>query len=209
MSELPSHDPQRTPDAPPAAVAARVVSTTRRRLLRAGALGAPALVALKPAPVIACTCKLPSGFTVSGNLSRGPKNCAEPSELASVWAPRVKATAVTGGTEYRYMTSGGTVLTIHRDTTLASLGISVGSYGGTKVGDWIGTANLSDTGLFMACYLTAWAHSNGSNFPAKTVLVQMWNQGVLGSGYLPPNQTVAWGRPAVIGYLKFLTAQTA
>jgi hypothetical protein len=213
MSEHQPRDPQQMPEAQPAAVAG--VSKSRRNLLRGAAIGAPALIALKPASVIACSCKLPSGFTVSGNLSRGPKNCADPSETASVWKPRTTKTAngkdANNNTiyEYRYTTKSGTVLTIHADKTLASLGINPGNYGGTKVSDWLNTANISDTGLFMACYLTAWAHSNGTNFPLKDTLRDMWNGAVVSAaGYTVANQGgVKWNKAQVIGYLKFLTSQ--
>lgn len=208
MSEHPSHDPQQMPEAQPAAVATGV-SKARRNLLRAGMIGAPTLVALKPASVIACSCKLPSGFTVSGNASRGPKNCADPSEVASVWKPRVTKTSIGNGKfEYRYTTKNGTVLTIHSGKLLSELGITVGSYTGKTVGDWMSTGNTSDTGLFMACYVTAWAHSNGSNFPSKTVLRDMWNAAVVSNGgYAVANQTLKWNKAQVIGYLKFLTNQ--
>lgn len=214
MSEHHPHDPQHTPEQP-AAAAVRGVSQTRRNLLRAGAIGAPALVTLKPASVVACSCKLPSGFSVSGNLSRGPKTCADPSETASVWAPRVTAVQVGKDSkgnpiyEYRYRTKGspGTVLTIHKGTVLdATLGVKTGSYGGTTVSDWMGTADNSDTGMFMACYVTAWAHANGSNFPLKETLRDMWNAAVIsGTGYTVPNQSKTWNKAQVIGYLRFLS----
>ena len=42
----------------------------RRRLVQAGLAGAPLLMALKSTPVLASNCKSPSGFSVSGNMSR-------------------------------------------------------------------------------------------------------------------------------------------
>lgn len=211
MSEHQPRAPQETPEAQLAAVATGV-SKTRRNLLRAGAIGAPALISLKPASVVACSCKLPSGFSVSGSLSRGPKNCADPSETASVWQGRTTKTNVGTSSkpvyEYRYTTKNNTVLTIHKGTTLASLGISVGGYGGTTVGEWMGSGNTTDTGLFMACYVTAWAHANGSNFPLKDTLRDMWNAAVISNtGYTVPNQAVKWNKQQVLGYLAFLTAQ--
>lgn len=212
MSEHHPRDPQHTPEQP-AAAAVRGVSQTRRNLLRAGAIGAPALVTLKPASVVACSCKLPSGFSVSGNLSRGPKTCADPSETATIWRPRVTAVQIGKDSygnavyEYRYRTKNSTVLTIHKGTALAAtLGVKTGSYGGTVVSDWMATADDSDTGLFMACYVTAWAHANGSNFPLKETLRDMWNAAVVdGTGYVVPNQSKKWNKAQVIGYLRFLT----
>lgn len=212
MSEHPSRAPQETPEAQLAA-AVTGVSKTRRNLLRAGAIGAPALVTLKPASVVACSCKLPSGFSVSGNLSRGPKNCVDPAEPASVWRSRTvqfnTGTANKPVYEDRYTTKTGTMLTLHKGTTLSSLGISTGGYGGTTVSDWMATANTSDTGLFIACYMTARAHANGSNFPYGDTLRDMWNAAVINStGYTVQNQSVKWNKAQVIGYLNFLTAQT-
>ena len=194
MSERQINDPQPTPEHQ-ARVVASGVSKSRRNLLRAGAIGAPALITLKPAQVLACNCKLPSGFSVSGNLSRGPKNCADPAEVASVWVNRVTKTAVkdaSGNTvyEYRYTTKGGAVLSIHQKTTLLSLGITAGSYGGTTVGDWMATANNSDTGLLIACYFAAFAYPT-ANFPKVGELTGMWNAAVInGTGYTVANQNI-------------------
>ena len=207
MSEHQSHDPQQLPEAQPAAVAARGVSRTRRTLLRAGALGAPALIALKPAPVIACTCKLPSGFTVSGNASRGPKNCADPAYKPLTWKSSVTKVMV-GVNKYEYRYTRGSVLTIHKGTKVSSLGFTTTGYGdaNTTVDTWL-SSDLSDTGLIMACYLDACLAGNDSTFPRKEKILAMWNQGVIGGSYLPANQTTAWTKAKVIAYLKFLTAQ--
>ncbi len=204
MNEHQPRDPQQTPEAQPAAVAAPGVSRTRRSLLRAGAIGAPALVALKPASVMACSCKLPSGFTVSGNLSRGPKNCADPGLKASSW----RTTNCQNSTPpYRYF-YGKTVFSITRDTLVSSLGLNLGPYSNdTTVGSWLAKADTSDQGLLMACYLQAVAIGNDTTWPGKQRFIDMWNLGVLGAGYTPPAQTKAWGREQVIGYLKFLTSQ--
>lgn len=42
----------------------------RRNLIQTGLVGCPVLLALKSTPVLAANCKLPSGFSVSGNFSR-------------------------------------------------------------------------------------------------------------------------------------------
>lgn len=202
MSEYHPHDPQQTPEAQPAAVAARGVSQARRNLLRAGAIGAPALVALKPAQVIACTCKLPSGFTVSGNASRGLKNCADPGRKASTWTSSNCRT-----TSPYYYFSGSSTFTVKKSTTATSLGFLQGSYTGTTVDEWLRKGNTSDQGLIMACYLEAIASGNDSNWPKKERFISMWNLGVVGAGYTPPNQSGSWNKAKVIAYLKFLTNQ--
>ena len=190
MSEHQPRDPQETPEAQLAA-AANGVSKTRRNLLRAGAIGAPALIALKPASVIACDCKLPSGFTVSGNLSRGPKNCAAPGRKASAW--RTNKPSPYGAC---------------KDLTVSSLTFNlVAPYTGTTVDSWLAKGDTSEQGLVMACYLEAMASGNDLNWPKKDKFVAMWNQGIVGSGYTPKNQTVAWTKAKVISYLMFLTGQ--
>jgi hypothetical protein len=204
MSEHRPHDPQQTPQVQPAPVAASGVSKTRRNLLRAGAIGTPALVALKPASVSATTCKLPSGFTVSGNLSRGPKNCAQPGLKASDWRSATYCNT-TSPFAYKYGTS---TFTINKNTTVTSLGLSLGSdTAATTVDSWLAKGDTSERGLLMACYLQAVHSGNDSNWPAKQRFVDMWNLGVLGAGYTPPNQTVAWTKAKVIAYLMYLTNQ--
>lgn len=193
MSEHPPRAPQQTPEAQLAA-AATGVSQTRRNLLRAGALGAPALVALKPAAVMACDCKVPSGFTASGNLSRGPKNCAAPGRKASAWR-----------------SSNTSLYNTYKGKTVSSLGLSlVAPYdlASTTVDSWLLKGDTSDQGLLMACYLEGVASGNDVNWPKKEQFVSMWNYAVVGTGYTPLNQTKAWTKATVIAYLKFLTNQT-
>lgn len=200
MSEHQPQDPQQTPQAPLAAG----VSQTRRNLLRAGAIGAPALIALKPAPVIACDCKQPSGFTVSGNASRtGGATCTKPGRRATTW--RSTSNCKTESPNYYY--SGTTVYTIKKTTPVSDLGLLLGSYdsAATTVDKWLLKGDSSDQGMLMACYLEAVASGNGTTWPLKAEFVKMWNQGVVGSGYTPANQTKAWGKTRVIAYLKFLT----
>jgi len=61
-------------------------SDSRRRLIRGGLIGVPVLLALKSTPVLACNCKLPSGFSTSGNLSRNKgKTCTDPAKGPAWW----------------------------------------------------------------------------------------------------------------------------
>lgn len=61
-------------------------SDSRRRLVQAGLAGAPLLMMLKSAPALAVNCKQPSGFSVSGNLSKtNNANCAEPANGPDYW----------------------------------------------------------------------------------------------------------------------------
>lgn len=68
-------------------------SESRRRLLRGGLIGVPLLLALKSTPVLACNCKLPSGFSTSGNLSRNggkPPTCTDPAKGPTWWPNNVE-----------------------------------------------------------------------------------------------------------------------
>lgn len=61
-------------------------SESRRRLIRGGLIGAPIILTLKSAPVLACNCKLPSGFSTSGNLSRNHGDtCDRPAYKPDYW----------------------------------------------------------------------------------------------------------------------------
>ena len=201
MSEHQPRDPLQTPAAQPAALCAPGVSRTRRTLLRAGAIGAPALIALKPAAVIATTCKLPSGFTVSGNLSRGPKNCADPGRKASVWIGSINPNP-----PHNYR-SGATQFTVTKATLASTIFLTHGTYPDGSLDSWLRKGDSHPQGLIVAGYLEAIAYGNDSTWPKKERFVAMWNQGVIQNAYTPPSQSKPWTKDTVIGYLKYLTAQ--
>jgi len=68
-------------------------SEGRRRLIRGTLVGAPILLALKSTPVLASNCKLPSGFSTSGNLSRnGGATCTQPAHQPSYWPSHINPT---------------------------------------------------------------------------------------------------------------------
>jgi len=75
-------------------------SEIRRKLLRGGLIGAPVLLALKSTPVLACNCKLPSGFSTSGNLSRngGASPCTDPARSPAWWPNHIEKTQKFSGT---------------------------------------------------------------------------------------------------------------
>jgi hypothetical protein len=190
MSEHQPHAPQETPEAQLAA--ATGVSKTRRRLLRAGAIGAPALIALKPAAVMATDCKMPSGFTVSGNLSRGNKGCATPGRRPSQWLTSI----------------GDTVYKNNKGKKASAIGLTcTTSYSNDTLENWLKKGDSNEQALIVACYLEALSYGNDSNWPKKERFQAMWNLGVIGNSYMPPNQTTPWDRAKVIAYLKFLTGQ--
>lgn len=74
----------------PVVEAGEKTSESRRKLVRGVLLGAPILLALKSTPVLACNCKLPSGFSTSGNLSRnGGATCTQPAHNPSYWPSHI------------------------------------------------------------------------------------------------------------------------
>jgi len=70
-------------------------SESRRKLIRGALIGAPVLLALKSTPVLACNCKLPSGFSTSGNLSRNKgATCTQPAHPPSYWKTHYSSTTL-------------------------------------------------------------------------------------------------------------------
>lgn len=89
-------------------------SENRRKLLRGGLIGAPVLLALKSTPVLACNCKLPSGFSTSGNLSRNggkPSTCTDPAKGPSWWSSHVEKNQKFTGTNISKNTAFNSVFT--------------------------------------------------------------------------------------------------
>lgn len=207
MNEHQPHDSQPTPAAQPAPVAARGVSQSRRSLLRAGAIGAPALVALKATPVMACNCKQPSGFSVSGNLSRtGTKNCVDGATKPSGW----KTTKCSSSNPYNY--SGTTISKNNYFTSLTGTGSRTfqtnTAYTNQKLDAVLGRGDSDPQALIVAVYLDA-VITGGANFPSKEKIIDMWNQAIIGSsGYQPTTtSSTRWYRDDVIKYLMYLTKQ--
>lgn len=201
MSEHQPRAPQETPEAQLAA-ATLGVSKTRRNLLRAGAIGAPSLVALKATPVMACNCKLPSGFSVSGNQSRNGGNaCAAPGRKPSDW---VKTSSPYAGI------SGSTkVSALKGATSNEAFSITANSAYDKTVAQALALGDSNLLALFVAVYLEAKA-SGGVNFPSTDMVVRMWNRTVATSvGYTPTSAaTPVWYKDEVTKYLRYLTGMT-
>lgn len=207
MSEHPSNDSQQTPQAQPAAVVARGVSQGRRSLLRAGAIGAPALVALKATPVMACNCKQPSGFSVSGNLSRtGTKNCVDAASKPSTWR------TARCGTSSPYKFNGTTITKSNKFTDLKTTGGQAfqtnTTYSNQTLDAVLARGDTDPQALVVAVYLDS-IITGGANFPSRDKVVAMWNQGIISSsGYQPTTtSSTRWYRDDVIKYLLYLTKQ--
>lgn len=172
-----------------------VSSGGRRRLLRGGLVAAPTLLALTSTPVLACNCKLPSGFSASGNLSQTKSNnCAAPGKSPTQWAGSVVGGKFSGTNIASSCTFSPTI----GSTTDTSTFMSILSQGG---------ANSNEKALVVAVYLQAVVNS-GVGFPAPLVVKKMWNDTV-GVGVYEALQApqVLWRRAEVVKYFKYLTGQ--
>ncbi len=198
--DKPEDNNQASPVPPAADSAAPAVLSARRRLLRGGLVGAPVLLALKSSPVLACNCKMPSGFSVSGNLSRNAgKACADPGNKPNSWQSKVY-------NNYGKLYYNSTQI---RTTTLFSAHFKLGTCTDMSFHSALGLSNNVDQAMIVAVFLESIV-ANGSNFPTQTMVKDMWNLGVCGNGYSPVSTypTIVWKKPEVIAYLKYLTGQT-
>jgi hypothetical protein len=181
------------------------LSSSRRRALLKG-IGAPAVITLAASPAMACNCKLPSGFSVSGNLSRTGQQgtgCADGAKRPSV---------------QRGLHSSGNYTALGGSTTIArtklckdhvSMTGASGTCAITSTQTYDTILGIDDTdirSLFASCYIIA-SRYGGSTFPTTTTLVGMWNSVKGGGTYTPPAATVAWTREGVRKYLMYLTGQ--
>jgi len=170
--------------------------TGRRRLLRAGLMGAPALLALKSSPVLAVNCKLPSGFSASGNFSKTGKNsCATPAPVPSAWSTRISSGKYTG-------------TTITPATLFTSVGFNfrTGYFTNTETfSSVLARGNGNIAALTASAYLAS-ISNGGATFANSNTIRAMWNNGVLGGSYAA-GSGVVWGETQVKKYLLYATGQ--
>ena len=175
---------------------AKPVSQTRRRLLRAGAIGAPALLALKSTPVMACNCKLPSGFSVSGNNSHNSgATCSSPGYKPSAWRNNPLCDTGNGyqGSSCKKGDKFNTCFSSYSGYTNDTL-------------DKCLTNDSDHRGMAASCFLLA-CSQGGSHFPTTQTVQNIWNQGVCGPGYPVPGSSVTWNKNQCLSYLQYLTGQ--
>ncbi len=200
-----SEDPSKPEgSAPEAAAGSRpAVSGSRRRLLRGGLAAAPALLALKSAPVMACNCKAPSGFSTSGNLSRnGNAGCGTDVQgNAPGWGPNSWAGNTNGSGYYCQGT---------QSTGCKPAGRFCDLFGGTDTTSLSSCLALGPTkakAAAVACYLQAKISGNDANFPGTATIKAVGNC-ALGLGtYKPPSALNAWTADTCKGYLAYLTGR--
>lgn len=193
MNKIENQQPSSSAPQETSAVVANVASGSRRRLLRGGLVAAPTLLALTTTPVLACNCKLPSGFTASGNFSQtGSYNCTAPGTTPVGWKSKVD-------TQGKYTGTG-----VDRYTTFASV------FGGTDTTTFwnlfcLTTANSDARALAAAVYLQSIVNG-GYQFPYMSLVQKMWKD-TEGSGRFTAvtAPVVTWTRADVVVYFKYLT----
>ncbi|MBV8603302.1 MAG: hypothetical protein JO224_01330 [Pelomonas sp.] len=180
---------------------------SRRRLLRGGLVAAPAVLALKSTPVLACNCKLPSGFSVSGNLSHGgAKNCTQPTSTPSGWSGRCSGSPLCyNSTNWRTTdhfggASGG-------GTKGCGL-VTNGTYGNHPLATCLNLGDSHPQALATACYLEGWRSGSldgSTGFPHYSTIAAVWNGYCAGS--YSPTAGVTWNQTQIHNYLLYLTGQ--
>lgn len=157
------------------------ISGNRRKLIRGGVVGAPVLLALKSTPVLAQGCKLPSGFSTSGNLSRnGGTTCLDGTfQGPSYWISdqareqgKFKGTGISVNTKFNVIFGGS-------DTT--------------KLIDALAAGDPAP--LFVAAYLDTFI---GFVVDANSVKL-MWD-----GAYIPSAGVPAWSRDESANYLRYV-----
>lgn len=163
-------------------------SENRRKLIRGGLIGAPVLLALKTTPVLATTnCKLPSGFSTSGNLSRHRgQPCEQPATGPGWWPSQInlkdkfKKTGVPTSTPFNAIFGG---------TDSRSLLDVLGS-------------GINFASLVVAAYLD-WKSSSFIPGVSDADIRNMWN-----GTYKPPGSINYWTLAEGENYLRYVMGQT-
>lgn len=157
---------------------------TRRRLIQGGLATAPVLLALKSTPVLAANCKLPSGFSISGNLSR-PNDyvCQAHPPGPSAWL-----NTIPDADKLRSFQSVDTFGSAPLDSNVTNL-----------------LQALSSTAPLDRLITAAWLNAKYNQLAGLTTAMvrAMWDQGVRGAGYSPV-AGATWHATQVQAYLQYL-----
>ena len=138
---------------PPKLEADVKTSISRRKLIQRGLVVAPVLLALKSTPVLACNCKLPSGFSTSGNLSRNAgATCSEPAHQPSWWLNHISSgkfggavsTSSVFNAKFGVTYETRTFLAILQGGTINLTSLLVSAYIGKKVGYFVSGISIAD-----------------------------------------------------------------
>lgn len=178
--------PDNSAEIPPTETRSSAPRPTRRKLIQAGLAGAPVVLALKSTPVLAANCKLPSGFSVSGNISRnGGGICTSQLLGVSHWVGNATQ-------EQKDRPFAPPYFNASRDSSITTFGQALAK----------GNDNIH------AKIVAAFLSSESGSFLALDMVKDMWNLGVLGAGYHPDssNPGIKWDETDVLGYLNYVLA---
>lgn len=171
------------------------ISESRRRLVQGGLAGAPVLMMLKSTPALATTtCKQPSGFSVSGNLSRPDDFTCTPFPGPTTWVGMLDL-------DPKPSWRNNDLLTILGDN---------GQVDALKQNGKVKIKNALQNGdafiKYMVCAYLNLQHGTNGYVPGVTLsqLQAMWMQAP-SSGYqaLSSPQVVIWYKADVLNYLQY------
>lgn len=169
--------------------------SNRRKLIRGGLIGAPLLLTLKSAPVFA-NCKLPSGFSVSGNISHTSEYLCDSLTKPSLWT-------VVSSKYYDSLHSKQTAINQNQKLVGTSAGVGfVAGWGitsNTTFADAL-ASNDSYVRKIAALYLNVVA---GNITWSVTNVTDLWNLGYVGGNY-SATTGVVWDQVKVKAYLDYL-----
>lgn len=172
-------------DKQPEVTAAMESSAKRRKLIRGGMVGVPVLLALKSTPVLAQNCKLPSGFSTSGNLSRnGGAACSEPANGPAYWKTHITGSNFTG-------------TTVSKNAKFSDIFVPSGDT--RKLIDILNTNIIDFTSLVIAAYIdTKTVPSSFIGNVSATDIQLMWN-----GSYQPVVGAPFWTAAQSENYLRY------
>ena len=166
------------------------VSDSRRRLIQGGIAGAPLLLMLKSAPALATySCKQPSGFSVSGNLSRHGKDtdtCKPSYKHPSQWYAECTGTSKPWWWDKKVQHTLGYCgyNTAHNNKTMMDA--------------------LNDGDEFLKYCAGAWANAKTGTYTVPdTEVCKMWGYGPSRSYLAVSYPTVKWGKGEITTYIKY------
>ena len=159
-------------------------SDSRRRLVQAGLAGAPLLMMLKSAPALAVNCKQPSGFSVSGNLSKtGEVNCTQPANGPAYWISQASGSSWEGQLVSATLGASTHDGGIHNNLTLLQA--------------------LQGDSNFVKLMVAAYLDADSNLFPVvKTEVQKMWLD--VPTGYVAETtHNTTWGPFELEQYLRY------
>ena len=164
----------------------------RRRLIRGGVAGVPIVLTLASTPVLACNCKQPSGFSVSGNLSHKPLT-GEGSCTSTAKTPlQIKA-----------ILDGLPSSDSSKQASTKKFAVVFPSYNGLDRNTLTLYNSLSNGNELVQLLSAAWMNTFVYGFNAtRTEIQNMGNAALSNTGYTV-TAGVIWYRADIIIYLKY------